>query len=102
MREMTDLERADKYEALVRYMMAYRSIDLPILDFPLSDKKWLIEACEKQIPNKVVEFGKYGFNCPCCNEDLGLEKEDICIYDMPTPKHCEHCGQALDWSDWTD
>lgn len=97
MKELNNNERVDKYEALVRYMRAYRSIDLPLLDFPLSDKKWLIEACEKQIPNKVVEFGKYGFKCPCCNEDLGLEREDILIYDMTPPKYCDNCGQMLNW-----
>lgn len=61
-----------------------------------------IKALEKQIPKMVVEVGKYGFKCPCCNEELDLDKEDVFIYDMPTPKHCKHCGQALDWPDWTD
>ena len=56
-----------------------------------------IKAINRQIPNKVIEFGKYGFKCPCCNEELGLEKEGIFIYDIPTPKYCENCGQALDW-----
>lgn len=97
MREMIDCEKADKYEALVRYMDAYRVVGLPILDFPLSDKKWLIEACKKQIPEKVIEYGKYGFKCPCCNEDLGLEREDILIYDMTPPKYCDNCGQMLYW-----
>lgn len=54
----------------------------------------------KEVPHKVVEVGKYGFCCPRCREDLKLGKEDIFIYDMPTPKYCEHCGQKLDWSDW--
>lgn len=54
----------------------------------------------KDIPNKVIEVGKYGFCCPLCRGELRLEKEDIFVYDMPTPKHCEHCGQKLDWSDW--
>lgn len=56
-----------------------------------------LEALQKQIPKKVVEYGKYGFKCPCCNEDLGLEKEEILIYDMIPPKHCDNCGQMLDW-----
>lgn len=53
----------------------------------------------KDIPKKVVEVGKYGFCCPKCEGDFGLEKEDIFVYDMPMPKYCEHCGQKLDWSD---
>lgn len=54
----------------------------------------------RDIPKKVVEVGKYGFCCPNCKEDFGLEKEDICIYEMTPPIYCEHCGQKLDWSDW--
>ena len=57
-----------------------------------------LEALEKQKPKRVVEFGKYGFKCPCCNEDLGLEREDILIYDMTPPKYCDNCGQMLDWN----
>lgn len=56
-----------------------------------------IKALEKQIPKKVLKFGKYGFNCPCCKEDLGLESEDIFIFDMTPPKYCDNCGQKLDW-----
>ena len=58
-----------------------------------------LEALEKQKPKKVVKHGKYGFKCPCCNEVLGLEQEDIFVYDMEPPKHCDNCGQMLD-SDW--
>ena len=58
-----------------------------------------IDALGKQVPKKPFEVGKYGFGCPCCNEVLGLEKEDIYIYEMTPPKHCEECGQALDWSE---
>lgn len=58
-----------------------------------------LEALEKQKPKTVIEFGKYEFKCPCCNAILGLEKEDILIYDMTPTKHCDNCGQMLDW-DW--
>ena len=55
------------------------------------------KAIEKQIPKEVIEFDKYNFKCPCCNVILGIEKEDILIYDMTPPQHCEACGQMLDW-----
>ena len=29
-----------------------------------------------------------------------IEREDMTIYDMMPPNHCELCGQALDWSDY--
>ena len=58
-----------------------------------------IEALEKQIPKKPQANGKYNFNCPNCNGDLGIEREDIFVYGMTPPAMCERCGQALDWSD---
>lgn len=58
-----------------------------------------LEALRKQIPQTIVESGKYGFKCPCCNVIFGIEKEDILVFDMDPPKHCENCGQMLDW-DW--
>lgn len=51
----------------------------------------------KEIAKKPIEIDKYRFGCPCCNEDLGLEKEDIYVYDMTPPKYCSNCGQKLDW-----
>lgn len=57
-----------------------------------------ISALEKQIPKKPlpirdVRSGRIvSFTCPCCfHEDLGNNEYRF--------KHCEECGQALDWSD---
>lgn len=61
--------------------------------------KLSIEALEKQLPTKPLEVGKYGFGCPHCKEVLGLEKEDMYIYEITPPKYCEYCGQALDWGE---
>ena len=69
-----------------------------ICDVYLLDKSFVKNALEKQIPKKVIKQGKYSFVCPYCKQDLGIEQEDISVYDMTPPKHCEHCGQALDWS----
>lgn len=44
-----------------------------------------------------IANGKYSFICPNCKKDLGIEREDIYVYDMCLPKHCVECGQALDW-----
>lgn len=57
------------------------------------------KALEKQIPKKPLAHGKYGFDCPSCKQKLNVEREDISVYDMKPPEHCEPCGQALDWSD---
>ena len=66
-----------------------------------SDMINVINALEKQIPKKVLESGKYGFACPSCKEDSGIQKEDIYIYDMDPPKYCCNCGQKLSWEDFT-
>ena len=43
-----------------------------------------IEALEKQLPKKPID--KY--NCPRCRGQL-----------LGKVKHCEDCGQAIDWSE---
>lgn len=66
------------------------------------DTDWLEEArdaLELRIKKKPVELGKYNFICPSCEQELGVSKEDISIYDMTPPEHCDKCGQALDWGD---
>lgn len=54
-----------------------------------------IEALEKQIPKKVVNFEKacdtYG-DCPRCGESHWFEGDDAF-------KYCPECGQALDLSE---
>lgn len=54
-----------------------------------------IERIKKIEP---VPSGKYGFACPRCKNDLGIDREDINVYDVPPPHNCEHCGQALTWT----
>lgn len=58
-----------------------------------------VEALEKQIPKKPIGDGWGGFLklCPNCKS-----KE---IYDhknLEPRKHCDNCGQALDWSSKND
>ena len=46
-----------------------------------------IEALEKQIPKKIIDYGyktRVGF-CPDCEA-------------VVTSDFCDNCGQALDWS----
>ena len=61
-----------------------------------------IKALEKQIPKKPID-GTHDYNtyakmhenmrmiyCPSCNERLKLKSKG---------KHCDKCGQKLDWSE---
>lgn len=53
------------------------------------------KALRKQIPRKVSKFSYfYGrvYGCPCCDNHIGKEKNR-------TIRYCNHCGQALDWSE---
>ena len=56
-----------------------------------------VKALYKANKLTPISSGKYGFICPFCKEDLGIESEDIFVYDMTPPNFCEKCGQALDW-----
>lgn len=51
-----------------------------------------IECCEKQIPKKPIFSRLYAttpdMNCPVCGNML-----------ITYPKHCEECGQKIDWGD---
>lgn len=60
--------------------------------------KLAIESLEKQVPmrpvlklhtNRVPEEQKE-YYCPTCDEWL--------TWNGTEPKHCEECGQAIDWS----
>lgn len=56
------------------------------------------DALKMRTKEKVqTKNTKYNFYCPSCGKDLGLEREDISVYDMEPPKFCENCGKALDW-----
>lgn len=54
---------------------------------------------EKQIPKKPIKNRKQeirytsAYSCPNCGR--GFTGTGIA-------KYCYHCGQALDWSDWSD
>lgn len=49
-----------------------------------------INALEKQMPKKPIFTEDKQFAlCPCCDMKGLFEKQ----------KHCDNCGQAIDWSD---
>ena len=56
------------------------------------------KALEKQIPKKPIENRYPWAICPTCGGSVYLENVQEHIQSQETT-HCEHCGQALDWSD---
>lgn len=58
-----------------------------------------IQALEKQIPKKPVNYDKHYYKCPCCNEDLEIDNDMLFVYDEEPPKFCIKCGQKLDFKE---
>ena len=57
------------------------------------------EALEKQIPMKPVENEPMWAICPNCGGSIS--KDNVLEYIIyGETSFCEHCGQAIDWSDY--
>ena len=55
-----------------------------------------INALAKQIPKKPTHLDSVPhYRCPCCNDAVKLYEESP-TYPI---RHCNWCGQTLDWSD---
>lgn len=57
-----------------------------------------VEALEKQIPKKPIENRFPWAICPVCGGSVYLKNVQEHIQNEEIT-YCEHCGQALDWSD---
>lgn len=94
--EQIIIERNKTVEGLIlgeiQKMSTENGIDTKIV----LNEKAIVSALEKQIPTKPIvrdlwQLGTAdGHSCPNCGYDIPYTKQ---------PKHCEECGQALDWSD---
>lgn len=83
-------------EALVTALMTNAYLNMCESD----DMKNAISAIDKQIPKKpykVKEKKQNEYYCIVCNRYLGDEME--LKYTCLQPEYCQHCGQAIDWSD---
>ena len=56
------------------------------------------KALEKQIPRKPIENRYPWVICPACGGSVYIDKVQEHIRNNENT-YCEHCGQALDWSD---
>ena len=55
-----------------------------------------VEALEKQIPKKPEHDNGAWSTCPACFGSVPNDTEEAVNRET---SYCEHCGQALDWSD---
>lgn len=58
---------------------------------------YAISALEKQIPKKPIENDTNSFDCPCCKYDLKTDAGNP--FGDYFLRHCDNCGQMIDWSD---
>ncbi len=66
----------------------------------LEHEKMVLDALEKQIPQKpykVKEHKQNYYYCTVCKCYLGNEME--LKYACLQPEYCRYCGQSLDWLD---
>ena len=97
---MTESEAIEKLKNMRLYMkIEDESNDCKFTEDDYKANKMAIQALEKQIPKKPVNYDKHYYKCPCCNEDLEIDNDMLFVYDEEPPKFCIKCGQKLDWSD---
>lgn len=59
--------------------------------------KIAVEAIKRQIPRRpehAYHFGYCDYECPLCHMPIGMIPRDA--------GYCKYCGQAIDWTDWSD
>lgn len=56
----------------------------------IEDAEYILDAIEKQIPKKAYKHKEDYYVCPNCDCQITWQWFE---------SYCEHCGQAIDWSD---
>lgn len=56
-----------------------------------------VKALYKANKLSPISYDKHYYKCPCCKEDLGINDDDIFVYEETPPNFCKDCGQALEW-----
>ena len=87
----------------IEYIEALKNSD-EILDFYYAEEfikafEMAINALGKQIPKKPINYDKYYYKCPYCEQDLSVDDDSLYVYEDTMPNYCSNCGQRLDWSD---
>lgn len=86
--EKVIVQMIDDYETAVAAEIASAARAAGVSDVTVLNKKAILEALQKQIPKKPVNLAKselYG-KCAVCGNV-------VCVVH----RHCDQCGQALDW-----
>ncbi len=89
------VQMIDNYETAVASEIACAAMVAGVSDVTVLNKKAILDALQKQIPQKVI-IAEDEALCPACRYDM------MGLWDFPDvqdPNYCPICGQALDWGD---
>ena len=94
------VQMVDKYDNFVAEQIAMAARQAGISDCTVLNKAAILEAIEKQIPQRPDLEGDGYDDGGNLIYDTGYCPRCRCSYevDYHKPKYCENCGQALDWT----
>lgn len=76
----------------------HQNIDMPFgSNISREASELAVWALQKQIPKKPIENDTNSFDCPCCKYDLKTDTGNP--FGDYFLRHCDKCGQMIDWSD---
>ena len=92
---MTEKDLAEDYRMVLHEAESMGCNKIKALyNIPLKNMEMIVQALEKQIPNKPHKnFEKFSGVWCSCGKYLGKG------YFVDKPSYCTDCGQKLDWSD---
>ena len=92
---MTEKDLAEDYRMVLHEAESMGCNEIKALyNIPLKNMEMIVQALEKQIPNKPHKnFEKFSGVWCSCGKYLGKG------YFVDKPSYCTDCGQKLDWSD---
>ena len=100
---MTESEAIERLNCLRLYMQIIdKNSDSKFLDEDYEANAMAINALEKQILNKPIEYEDKFYACPICKNVLlhKWKKYNTELMDKSNGlPYCLCCGQKLDWSD---
>ena len=92
---MEEKDLAEDYRMVLHEAKSMGCNEIKALyNIPLKNMEMIVQALEKQIPNKPHKnFEKFSGVWCSCGKYLGKG------YFVDKPSYCTDCGQKLDWSD---
>lgn len=91
------VQMVDDYETAVAEEIASAARSAGVTDCTVLNKKAILEAIKKRIPQKPIRESLADRACPACDAYIPFDALNDDIADAPN--FCKNCGQALDWEE---